>query len=195
MASAGRRHALIGSPLKSRTKSAWDGADTGRPCTVSALYCTSLTTTSPVRLQPLLHTVFEHCHLPFTCALYLRIVSPKRHMCVQVPCRSRESFKKSLRYDCDVVMGGLHHTASRRVPDVPSQRSRHAFFLTAGVEGQVSIDAFTSANPLFARAQQRTLLENRSWPVRLRLREIPQITYHTVLTHVSSLAADRDVRV
>ena len=73
-------------------------------------------------------------------------------------------------------MGGLHHTASRRVSDVPSQKPRHAFFLAAGVEGQVSIDAFTSANPLFAQAQQRTLLENRSWPVRLRLREILQIT-------------------
>jgi hypothetical protein len=44
MASAGRHHALTSGPLKSRTKSAWGGADTGRPCTVSALYCTSLTT-------------------------------------------------------------------------------------------------------------------------------------------------------
>ena len=113
---------------------------------------------------------------PSTCTLYLHTALPMRHTCIRISCQSRESFKESLQYNRDAVMRGLHHTASRRVSDVPSQRSRHAFFLTAGVEGQVSIDAFTSANPLFARAQQRTLLENRSWPVRPRLRETLQIT-------------------
>lgn len=78
---------------------------------------------------------------PSTCTLYLHTALPMRHTCIRISCQSRESFKESLQYNRDAVMRGLHHTASRRVLNVPSQRSRHAFFLAADVESQVNIDA------------------------------------------------------
>jgi hypothetical protein len=110
-------------------------------------------------------------------------------MCVQMPCHSRESFEESLQYDCDVVMGGLHHTTPRRVLDVPSQRSRHAFFLAAGVESQVSIDASTAVRSSHGPSNVRFLGTGHG-PCAYDF-ERPS----TIPTHVSSLAADHDVRV
>ena len=107
-------------------------------------------------------------------------------MCVQMPSHSPESLEDLLQF---LVMGGLHHTAIRQDLDVPSQRSRHAFFLAVGVESQVSIDASTIVRSSHGPSNVR-FLGTAHGPCAHDF-ERPG----TILIHVSSLAADHDVRV
>lgn len=94
-------------------------------------------------MQPALYMVLKHyCVSLHPHSLSAHCLANATHVRPNVLPESSELWRL-LRYDCDVTMGMLHHIASRRLLHVPSQRARHAFF-AAGVESQVSIDAFTT---------------------------------------------------